>query len=331
MEALAVLPQMRALVMAVHQLADRRRGSSDHARRQRGGEDIGAADQPQYLELRMVGDAEAPHSANALGEGADHEIDIVQHALILGDATAIGTDEAHRMGLIDQHHRASGLGDGNHLLQRRDVAEHRIDAFKHDQFAGALGDAAEALLQRADVVVAEGDNFRVAHLAPVIDRGVAVDVEDDIIALAGDGGDDAEIGLIAGREHHGMIHGVEVLQRVLAGLVAGIGAVEDAAAGRARAEFVERLLAGGDDVVVERHAQIIVGAEEDRLPAVADRAGGGEDLFHHQPERVPHAGGEQALAHLDQGIELAEEINGLGFGHSCFLYSPPCKGGAGGG
>ena len=77
--------------------------------RQRGGEDVGAADQPQDLELGMVGDAEAADRADRLGEGADDEVDVVDHALGLGDAAAVLADEAHRMGLVDQHHRAVGL------------------------------------------------------------------------------------------------------------------------------------------------------------------------------------------------------------------------------
>ena len=74
---LRILPQVRALVGAVHQLADRGRGGGDDRRRQRGGEDVGPADQPQDLELGMVGDAEAADRADRLGEGADDEIDVV--------------------------------------------------------------------------------------------------------------------------------------------------------------------------------------------------------------------------------------------------------------
>ena len=150
-QALGIFPQMRALVGAVHQLADRGRGGRDHRRRQRGGEHVGAADQPQDLELGMVGDAEAADRADRLGEGADDEIDVVDHALGLGDAAAVLADEAHRMRLVDQHHRAIGLGDRDHLLQRRDVAEHRIDAFEDDQLAGAFGNALQALFSSASM------------------------------------------------------------------------------------------------------------------------------------------------------------------------------------
>ena len=104
----------------------------------------------------------------------------------------------------------------DHLLQRGDVAEHRIDAFQDDQLAGAFGQALQPLFERFDVVVAEGDDLGIAKRAAVIDRRMAVDIEDDVVILAGDGRNDAEIGLVAGRKDHGMVHGVEVLQRLLA-------------------------------------------------------------------------------------------------------------------
>ena len=200
------------------------------------------------------------------------------------------------------------MASGDHLVERRDVAEHRIDAFEDDQLAGAFGDPLEALFERVEIVVAERDDLGVAERAAVVDRGVAVDVEDDVIILAGDGRDDPEIGLVAGREDHRMVHRVEVLERLLARLVAGIGAVEDPAAGGARAELVERLLARGDDVGIEGHAHVIVGAEQDRALAVADRHGRAFDLLHDQVERVGEAGVEQRLALLDQRVELGEEV-----------------------
>src|SRR6476660_5245248 len=212
------------------------------------------------------------------------------------------------MRFVDQHHRAIGLRNRNHFLQRRDVAEHRIDAFEHDQLAGSVRNPLEALFERFDVVVAEGDDLGVAERAAVVNRCVAIDVEDDVIVLAGDRGDDTEVRLVAGREDHGVVHGVEVLERLLACLVAAIGAVKDAAAGRARAEIVERLLARGDDVGVERHPHVIVRAEQDRPLAVANGDGRAFDLFHHQVERVGKTGREQILPLPDQWVELGEEI-----------------------
>jgi hypothetical protein len=91
--------------------------------------------------------------------------------------------------------------------------------------------------------------------------------------------------------------------------VAGIGAVEDAAAGGARAEFVERLLARGDDVGIEGHAHVIVGAEQDRALAVADRDGRAFDRSITRLNGSVTPGFEQRLALLDQRIELGEEVD----------------------
>src|SRR3546814_11616502 len=93
---------------------------------------------------------------------------------------------------------------------------------------------------------------------------MVVDVEDDIVTLARDGRNDAEVRLIAGRKDHGMIHGVKFLERFLALLVAPIGAVEDTAAGGAAAAAVERVLARGDDVVVQGHAHVVIGGSDER-------------------------------------------------------------------
>src|SRR3546814_7204674 len=76
--------------------------------------------------------------------------------------------------------------------------------------------------------------------------------------------DHAQIGLIAGRKDHGMIHAVKVLERVLTFPMALISAVENAAARRSRSEMVERILASLDHIGIERHAHVIVGSEQDR-------------------------------------------------------------------
>src|SRR3546814_4890194 len=87
--------------------------------------------------------AEAADGADALAERADDEVDIVDHPLRLGDAAAVLADEAHRMRLVDQHHRAIFLGDADHVLERCDVAEHRIDALQHDELARLGGRSEE--------------------------------------------------------------------------------------------------------------------------------------------------------------------------------------------
>src|SRR5690606_36694904 len=132
------------------------------------------------------------------GKSADDEIDVVDHALRFGDAAAMLSDEAHRMRLVDQHHGAVFFGDADHFLQRGDIAEHGIDAFQHHQLAGVFGNPLQAPFHRRDIVVLERHHFGVAHLAAIVDRSVAVDVEYDVVALAGDSGNNPEIGLVTG-------------------------------------------------------------------------------------------------------------------------------------
>src|SRR5918995_2156434 len=137
---------------------------------------------------------------------------------------------------------------------------------------------------------------------------MAVDVEDDVVVLAGDRRNDAEVRLVSGREHHGVIHGVKVLERILDRAMADISSVQNAASGGPRAELVERLLARRDHVRVEGHAHVVVRAEQDRPAAVADGDSRAFDLLHHQVERVGDPARKQAFAKGDQLVELGEEI-----------------------
>src|SRR3546814_13940544 len=125
----------------------------------------------------MVRHAEAPDGADRFGEGADDEIDLAFQPLVFIHAAAVGAEKAHRMGLVDQHHAAVLLRDSDHFPERRDIAEHRIDAFEHHQLAGVGGQPAEALVELGDVVVTEADDLGHALLAAILTRGVAVRTE----------------------------------------------------------------------------------------------------------------------------------------------------------
>src|SRR3546814_15998184 len=111
----------------------------------------------------MVRHAEAADGADALAEGADDEVDIVEHALRLGDAAAMFADEAHRLCLVDQYHRAIFLRNADHFLQRRDFAEHRIDALAHAEFARFGGQTLDALFARLYLILAAHADLRLPH------------------------------------------------------------------------------------------------------------------------------------------------------------------------
>ena len=81
----------------------------------------------------MVAGAEAADGADALGEGADDEIDLLLDAGLIGKAAAMGAEHAEGMRLVDEQLEAVLLLDLDELRQRRPVAQHRIDALDNHQ------------------------------------------------------------------------------------------------------------------------------------------------------------------------------------------------------
>ena len=60
------------------------------------------------------------------------------------------------------------LGNGDHFLQRGEVAEHGIDAFKDDQLAGFPGQSSQPFFKRLYIVMPEGDDLGVATPLPAL-------------------------------------------------------------------------------------------------------------------------------------------------------------------
>ncbi len=177
----------------------------------------------------------------------------------------------------------------------------------------------------------EAHDLGLRHLAGVVDRGVAVGVDQQLVALARQGRDQAEIGLVAGREDHAVLLAVELGDLLLERRVLGVAAVGDARAGRAGAFGADRLDGGVHAALVEGQAEIVVGADQQGLAAVDDRFGRRQDPFHADLERIVSGGPnvpiglEQAL-HTDRtgpwltpGAELldgvGELVDGVDLGH----------------
>ena len=76
-------------------------------------------------------------------------------ALALGDAAAAFAIEADGVDLVDVGQRIPALRRVEDLLDRRDVAVHRIEAFEHDELRPLERLGREQLLEMGDVVVAE--------------------------------------------------------------------------------------------------------------------------------------------------------------------------------
>src|SRR3546814_7250872 len=100
------------------------------------------------------------------------------------------------------------------------------DLLQHHKFLSIGRKTAEALVQVLHAIVPEPHDLRIAQCAAIINGRMAIGIQHDIVALARKRGDHAQIGLIAGRKDHGMIHAVKVLERVLTLTMAMIHAVE---------------------------------------------------------------------------------------------------------
>jgi len=57
--------------------------------------------------------------------------------------------------------------------------------------------------------VLEAHDLGLGHLAGIVDRRMTVGVDQQMVALADQGRDDAQVGLVAGREDHAVLHAVE--------------------------------------------------------------------------------------------------------------------------
>ena len=156
--------------------------------------------------------------------------------------------------------------------------------------------------------MAEADDLGVAEAAAVIDAGVAVGIDQQRVVLAGEDGEHAEIGLVAGGEHHALAAAVEGGDLGFEGAVQAVGAVGDARARRAAAEGAQGFGGGGHAVGVLAEAEIVVGAEQDGRGAVDDALGGGEHVVEDDAEGVP-AGTEEEFARFDEGGEPAGDCH----------------------
>ena len=115
---------------------------------ERGREHVGAADDAQDVHVGMVGDAEAADAAEALGEGADDEVDVFVGEGRFAQAAAGVAEDAQRVGLVDEEHGAGFAFDGGDLGERGGVAQHGIEAFDDDQAgAGLAVEATEAAVE----------------------------------------------------------------------------------------------------------------------------------------------------------------------------------------
>ncbi len=152
----------------------------------------------------------------------------------------------------------------------------------------------------------EPDRAGLGLLAGVVDRGVAVGVQQQEVARPHQGGDHPEIGLVAGREDHGVAHAVEVGELALQGDVVRERAVGDPRAAGAGALAPDRRDRRLDAGLVEGQAQIVVRAGRDDPAAVDDRLAGRQQPLHHHAGRHAARGARGLVAGGQAGVGVED-------------------------
>ena len=213
--------------------------------------------------------------------------------------------------LVDHQPGAVRAAELDDRRQVAEVALHREDAVDDHQHAAAV--AARALehpLELRHLVVAVRAQLGARELAAVEDRGVVGRVADHGVAGAEDRADRPGVRLVAGREHQHLL-GLHPLGELLLELeVERRRPVQQARAGEPGAVGLEGAAGRVLDPLVGRQAEVVVGAEHDRLAALHLDHGPG--LRAHHPEvgeEVLLLGErEQVLAVVRAG--LLEDVDG---------------------
>jgi len=182
-----------------------REGPGGQGWRQGSGVAKGAARLQQPVAQQPVGGHEGPATAEGLAEGAAHQ----GHPFDpMGQAAAVGAQQAEGVGLVDQQRGPVVMTERGHGGHRRRGALHAVEAFAEHQkplaWAVSPGDG-EASVQVAQVIVAEtlqpGTAGPHAHQQRVVDEPVG---QHEAVAV-GQGADGGQVRLEAAGEHqHGL-------------------------------------------------------------------------------------------------------------------------------
>ena len=116
----------------------------------------------------------AAEAAEGFCQRAFEDIDARGGAVAFGDSAAMRPVHADRVHLVDIGQRPVAFGEIADLVQRRDIAVHRVQAFAQDQFRPVRVGGAQQLLEMLDVVVAPHLLFG-AGFAHALDHGIVVE------------------------------------------------------------------------------------------------------------------------------------------------------------
>ena len=185
----------------------------------------------------------------------------------------LGPEHAEGVGVVERQRGAVLPGHPDEARDVGDVAFHRVDAVHDDHRALARAVPLHPALEVGQVAVVEALGLAVGHLGAVDDRGVVELVEVDDVAPADQPGDEAEVGGIAGREDEAGFLAQELGEGALELLVEVERAVQEPAAGAARAVPAERPAGGLEHLRVVGQAEVVVRPQHDPLLSVDDDDG----------------------------------------------------------
>src|SRR5215218_9631805 len=297
----------------------RRQRRAGRGRHGRGGEQERARLDAQELDHLGRAGHEPAAARQRLRERAQAQVGALLDAEQLRRARTARAQHPGGVRLVDHEPRAIALAQVADRRQRRDVALHREHAVDDDEDPAAVARGfLERALELVHAVVPVRAQLGARQQAAVEDRGVVARVGHDGVAGGEDRAERARDGLVAGGEHDGVVGAHPLRELALELQVQRGGAVEQARAGQAGAEALERLAGARDDALVAGQAEVVVGAEHDPLGALHldDRTGGALD----EPEvgqDVRLAGGAQLLGPL-VAADLGEDVD-LG---ACHVGSP---------
>ena len=222
----------------------------------------------QEIDDRLVGGDEAAHApAKRLAEGAGDDVDPVARAGQRRRAATLLAEMPGRVAVVDQHQRAVAVGKLADLLQLGDIAVHREHAVAGDELeprACGIG-LLQAVLELVHVRIGEAVALRLAEPHAVDDRGVVEAVGNDRVLFAEQRLEHAAIGVETGREHDRVRLAQVLGDRLFELTMQRLRAADEAHRGHAEAELVHGAARRRDDVGVIGEAEVIVGAEIDRI------------------------------------------------------------------
>ncbi len=233
---------------------DVRRGGCGEGGADAGGEDEAASAVPEVEAEGTAAGDEGALEAEGFAEGADE--DVGGDSGFGAEAAAGGAEDSDGVGFVDVEGGAVGVAEGAEAGQVGDIAVHAEVGFGGDPLVGGVWVGGEGGFDGVGVEVGDDDDVRSREAAAVDDGGVVEGVGDEEVAGAGEGGEGANVGGVAGSEEEGGF-GVEPGGEGGFGLlVVGVFADDEAGGAGTAGGWGGKEGAAGV-------AEVVVGAEDD--------------------------------------------------------------------